>query len=127
MVAKIHAFEVAYVLLFCYDFLTVAVQNQWSGAQTPGRMHALSGLELARSPGRRMPSGGAGWTNTLSNVCNYHAGTSPTSIGSNFATNNSLKISRTTMPDVKLCQESIQHGFIAQILISDLSRQTENT
>ena len=33
VVAKIHAVQVAYVLLFCYDFLALVVQNQWFRAQ----------------------------------------------------------------------------------------------
>ena len=40
-------------------------------------------------------------------------GRRPTSIGSNFAANNFQIFFRTTMSDVKLCQESIPHVFIA--------------
>ena len=48
-------------------------------------------------------------------------GRHPTSIASNFADNNFEKKCRTTMSDVKLCQESIPHVFIAwKSLYSDL-------
>ena len=51
-----------------------------------------------------------------------------TSIGSNFATNNFQKNSCTTMSDVKLCQETIPHVFIAwKSTYRELLKQTWGT